>query len=233
MAFQFKILNGADPDAQYAAIETKATDTFYLLSNGKGYFGETELFGGSTVAITGNDLITDLVNSAPETETNEAASAKAIVDYVVNYVSTASVLSDDFFRDVQSYTVLEADLTNESYSLPDGTTAGETGLLFTADTDAVAGGETYYFVPLTSYLDNLLESVAATDTVTLTMTNGTLTADVNIDATEGTLISSASGLAINSTGGAVDEDTPSSAKVVTEADLVAYMANFVRYSTES
>lgn len=41
--FKFKIFT-KNPDASYAAIATKDPLTFYLLSNGKGYFGDTLLF---------------------------------------------------------------------------------------------------------------------------------------------------------------------------------------------
>jgi len=46
--FRFKIFNSSDPDAQYAAVSTKDPMTFYLLANGKGYLGETPLFGGGS-----------------------------------------------------------------------------------------------------------------------------------------------------------------------------------------
>ena len=44
--FNFRILNGSDPQAQYAAITTKDALTFYLLADGTGYLGEVPLFGG-------------------------------------------------------------------------------------------------------------------------------------------------------------------------------------------
>ena len=42
--FQFKLLTGSDPQAQYNAISTKDAYTFYLLKNGIGYLGTTKLF---------------------------------------------------------------------------------------------------------------------------------------------------------------------------------------------
>ncbi len=44
--FKFLLLTGNDPDSQYDAVVTKDPYTFYLLSNGKGYLGNTPLFGG-------------------------------------------------------------------------------------------------------------------------------------------------------------------------------------------
>ena len=42
--FKFRVLTGSDPRAQYNAIASKDALTFYLLSNGVGYLGETLLF---------------------------------------------------------------------------------------------------------------------------------------------------------------------------------------------
>ena len=44
--FQFKLLTGSDPNAQYAAIPVHDAYTFYLLNNGVGYLGDVPLFGG-------------------------------------------------------------------------------------------------------------------------------------------------------------------------------------------
>ena len=57
--FQFKILNGDNPQAQYEAIFPKDPMTFYLLSTGIGYFGEVPLFGGGanqTVVMVSDEL---------------------------------------------------------------------------------------------------------------------------------------------------------------------------------
>lgn len=40
------LLMGTDSDAQYSAIATKEPNHLYILKNGKGYLGETPLFGG-------------------------------------------------------------------------------------------------------------------------------------------------------------------------------------------
>ena len=57
--FKFKLLTGSDPQAQYDAITTKDNMTFYLLSTGIGYLGDTPLFGGgaqNTVVMTSGTL---------------------------------------------------------------------------------------------------------------------------------------------------------------------------------
>ena len=43
--FRFQLLTGTDPDAQYGAITNYDPYCFYLLQNGKGYLGSTQLFG--------------------------------------------------------------------------------------------------------------------------------------------------------------------------------------------
>lgn len=58
--FNFKLLTGTDPQAQYDAITTKDSMTFYLLNNGIGYLGEVPLFGGGaqqTVVMTSGALV--------------------------------------------------------------------------------------------------------------------------------------------------------------------------------
>lgn len=57
--FQFKVFNGTDPQAQYDSLITKDPLTFYLLSTGVGFLGETPLFGGganNTVVIVSDTL---------------------------------------------------------------------------------------------------------------------------------------------------------------------------------
>lgn len=46
--FKFKLLTGADPQAQYDAIATKDPYTFYLSNTGFGFLGSVPLFGGGT-----------------------------------------------------------------------------------------------------------------------------------------------------------------------------------------
>lgn len=57
--FKFHLLTGTDPQAQYDAITTKDSMTFYLLNTGIGYLGTTPLFGGGaqkTVVMTSGTL---------------------------------------------------------------------------------------------------------------------------------------------------------------------------------
>lgn len=230
--FKFKLLTGADPDAQYTAVAVKDAYTFYLLNNGKGYLGETALFGDA--AFDPADLIADLSVGDYTVEENKIATAKAVVDYVTAQVNDLDVLNAAFFRKVESYTVKAADLTDPAYSLPVGTEVDDVGMLFTADTDDVAGGESYYFISLGSYIGNF-ENVQNTDTINLTLNAGTVSADVNIKSGENSILTTG-GLSILKTE-TVNESTPSADKLVTEADLVAYvqaaMANVVTFTEET
>jgi len=216
--FKFKLLTGADPDAQYTAVAVKDAYTFYLLKNGKGYLGEIALFGDA--AIDPADLITNLSVGDYTAEENKIATAKAVVDYVTTQVNDLDVLNAAFFRKVESYTVKTADLTDPAYSLPVGTVADDIGMLFTADTDGVAGGESYYFIPLGSYIGNF-ESVLDTDTIDMDLTAGVVSANVKVKAGENSILTTG-GLSVLKAA-TVDEGTPSGDKLVTEAAVVAYV----------
>lgn len=216
--FKFKLLTGADPDAQYTAVAVKDAYTFYLLKNGKGYLGETALFGDA--AFDPADLVADLSVGNYTVEENKIATAKAVVDYVTTQVNDLDVLNAAFFRKVESYTVKTADLTDPAYSLPVGTVADDVGMLFTADTDGVAGGESYYFIPLGSYIGNF-ESVQDTDTIDMDLTSGVVSANVKLAAGESSILTTG-GLSLLKAA-TVDEGTPSTDKLVTEAAVVAYV----------
>lgn len=226
--FKFKLLTGADPDAQYTAIGTKDDYTFYLLKNGKGYLGETALFGDA--AFDPADLVADLSVGDYTTEENKIATAKAVVDYVTARVNDLDVLNAAFFRKVESYTVKTADLTDPAYSLPVGTVADDVGMLFTADTDDVAGGESYYFISLGSYIGNF-ESVLDTDTIDMDLTAGVVSANVKVKSDENSILTTGGLSLLKST--TVNEETPSADALVTESALVAYLSAAVTAAVEA
>ena len=217
--FKFKLLTGADPDAQYAAVTTKDTHTFYLLNNGKGYLGATALFGDED-GLTIDDMITNLSVGDYTSETNKVPTAKSVVDYVTTKISDLDVLNAAFFRKVESYTIKTADLTDPAYSLPVGTEVDDIGMLFTADTDDVVGGESYYFIPLGSYIGNF-ESVLDTDTIDMDLTAGVVSANVKVKSGENSILTTGGLSLLKST--TVNEETPSADALVTESALVAYM----------
>lgn len=227
--FKFKLLTSADPQAQYDAIATKDAMTFYLLNTGIGYLGTVKLFdatvGGSTI-----NLVTDMLADDFVADDVTAASTKAIVDYVTAQVSNISgVLTTSFFRKVESYTLTAEDLTNEAISMPDGMTEGTIGLLFTADTDNEAGGESYYFIPLTDYLQNVYDFESTNSIEMVTGENNKITANLKIKAGEESIkVDEENGGVYIEKATTVDEEKPSAAKLVTEDALVAFVNSAIQ-----
>lgn len=231
--FKFKILTGTDPQAQYDAITTKDSMTFYLLKNGVGYLGTTKLFDATNDAI----LVTDMLGENYTGDDTSIASTKAIVDYVTAKVSNVSgVLTTAFFRKVESHTITTEDLTNPSITLPEGTAEGDIGLLFTADTDGNDGGETYYFISLKNYL-NAVYTSENTNSINMTITpDNKIKADLRIKSGEASLKvdETNGGVYLEKTTSINDGDgteengpAPSADKLVTEEAVVNYIKNAV------
>ena len=232
--FQFKLLTGSDPQAQYNAISTKDAYTFYLLKNGIGYLGTTKLFDASA---DNNTLVTDMLGENYTGDDTSIASTKAIVDYIAAKVSNVSgVLTTAFFRKVESHTITTEDLTNPSITLPEGTVEGDIGLLFTADTDGNNGGETYYFISLKNYL-NSVYTPENTNSINMTITSDNkIKADLKIKSDETSLkVDEKNGgvylekaTSINDGDGTeLNGPAPSADKLVTEKALVNYVVNSV------
>ena len=133
--FNFKILNGSDPQTQYNSIAEKDPMTFYLLSTGVGYMGTVKMFDAAATGAVSN-MITDMTGEHYTGDNTSVASTKAIVDYVTKAVSKTSIISTQFFRKVESHTLTDGDLSDPNITAPEGCKTGEVGLLFTADTDA-------------------------------------------------------------------------------------------------
>jgi len=155
------------------------------------------------------------------------ASTKAIVDFVNNKLNDSSLINSAFFRTVTSHTLTAADLADANISKPAGVVEGEVGLLFTADTDATAGGESYYFVSLKGYIDVYTSS--DTDTIQLTKDgSNNFTANLKIKTGEASVLvdTTNGGIYLDKTT-SINETTPSADKLVTEAALVSYINNSV------
>lgn len=146
--FQFKLLTGDNPDSQYAAITTHDPLTFYLLGNGKGYLGDTPLFGDSAIEII------QALSSSTGTNSN-VPSSKAVMNYVEDQIDTK--LGGKFLRLVGSHTLTAEDIANENIICEEGCAAGDPGLMFLSDNDNTDnnGGEKYYFVSLKAYLQTV------------------------------------------------------------------------------
>jgi hypothetical protein len=230
--FKFKLLTSADPQAQYDAIATKDAMTFYLLNTGIGYLGTVKLFdatqSGGGGAIT--NLVTDMLAEGFTPDDTSAASTKAIVDYVAEQVSNVStVLTTSFFRKVESHTLTADDLTNDAISKPTDVAEGDVGLLFTADTDNEAGGESYYFIPLTDYLQNVYDFESTNSIEMVAGENNKITANLKIKAGEESIkVDEENGGVYIEKATTVDEETPSAAKLVTEDALVAFVNSAIQ-----
>lgn len=277
--FKFKLLTGSDPQAQYDAITTKDSMTFYLLNTGIGYLGDTPLFGGgaqNTVVMTSgtltspesgklyvlsnvtynsetltglyfyngstldsysdelistyiqNILTTDMSTDGYTGDNNTIASTKAIMDLINAKLSDSSIVNAAFFRKVESHTLTADDLTNSSIQLPSGAKKGDVGLLFTADTDAEDGGESYYFISLVSYLTSVYD-VKNSNSINMSMnSDNKIKAELNIKSTETSLkVDETNGGVYLEKATTINDSTPSTDKLITEAVLVDYVQNAV------
>ena len=191
--------------------------TFYLLKTGVGYLGDVKLFDATQDDISLVQTITD-----EDPSTTEAASVKAIVDYVATKLSESGVLNARFFRDVKSHTLTADDLANENIVTPDDAAEGDIGLLFTADTNEDDDdNEVWYFISLKNYL-TAVHTFVSGKTIAFTVgDDNAVTAEVKIDEAETTLRAGDNGLVIEKVD-TIDSDNPTG-KLVTESALVAYL----------
>lgn len=224
--FNFKILNGSDPKAQYDAIEEKDSMTFYLLTTGVGYLGETKMFdAASTGAIS--DVVTDMTGSGYTGDNDSVASTKAIIDYVAKAISNTNIISTQFFRKVESYTLKDNDVSDGNISIPNGCKAGEVGLLFTADTDNDdSNGSSKYFISLKNYLQTV-HSFKNTNSVKVNVSDSNeVTADINIAQIEKSILVDENGVKLNKTT-EISEDSSSEDKLATEKSVIDYVKKVI------
>lgn len=230
--FKFRILNGEDPEMQYDTISIKDDLTFYLLSNGIGYLGNTKLFDATNVEI--ETLVTNMLEEGYTGDDKTVASTKAVIDYVVDYVNEATILTTKFFRDVKSHTIVAEDLTNEAIVMPPTVKVDDVGLLFTADIDSETGNETYFFIPLTDYLQNLY-MFESTNSIELTCDeNNLVKAALKINKDEKSIKVSEAGIQLEKASEINDGDKskrnkekPSANKLITEEALVKYIYDVI------
>lgn len=236
--FQFKILTGTDPQAQYDAIIIKDALTFYLLNTGIGYLGTVKLFDATEDGTAITNLVTDMTAEGYTGDDTSTASTKAIVDYVTAKVgSVSAVLTTSFFRKVEAHTLTDNDLTNIAISLPEGATVGEVGLLFTADTEGKDDGdEKYYFVSLKNYLSTVYGAENSSSINMKLTVDNKFKATLNVKADEESLkVDEGNGgvyiekaTVINDGDGTAEGgEAPSAVKLVTEEALVNYIINSV------
>lgn len=233
--FRFKLLTGVNPDQQYADIGTTTEGynsyTFYLLKNGKGYLGSQKLFDASESI----ELIQSITGDGTETD---AASTKAIVDYVKGYVEdaldTVNVISSKFFRKVVSHTLTQDDIDNDAISKPAGVAVGDVGLLFTADTDETDDGdEAFYFVSLKNYLSTVY-TFGNSNSITMSVgEDNQVTASLKIKQQEGFVnpLKVDNGGVYVETVETVNDENPGNG-LVTEKALTDYIENQVVTAVE-
>lgn len=225
--FNFEILNGNNPQAQYDAITTKNPLTFYLLSTGIGYFGSVKLFDATDG--TFKNLVTDMLSDGFVADDVSVASTKAIIDYITDQVNDISALLQvKFFRKVESHTVTEAELTEGKISFPDGVNAGDVGLLFTADNDDQDGEESYYFISLMDYLQAVYTFESTNSIELVTGSDNKVTANLKIREDEQSVkVDTENGGIYIEKATEIDEEAPSNVKLVTEDVLVDYIKNTI------
>ena len=201
--------------------------------------GEVKLFDATESKNSGeiSNLVTNMLAEDYTGDDLTVASTKAIVDYVAAKVGNVStVLTSSFFKSVTSHTITADDLTNDSISLPDGVEEGEVGLLFTADTDNEEGGESYVFISLKNYLQNVYTFEASKSIEFTVGDDNKVTANLKFkDGEQSLLVDEENGgvyinkATIVNDGDGTDEggEAPSADKLVTEEALVNYVVNAV------
>jgi hypothetical protein len=128
--FKFHLLTGTDPQAQYDAITTKDSMTFYLLSTGIGYLGDTPLFGGgaqNTVVMTSGTL------TSPESGklyvlSNVAYNSETLTGLYFYNGSTLDSYSDEL---ISTYiqNILTTDMSTDGYTGDNNTIASTKAIM--------------------------------------------------------------------------------------------------------
>lgn len=197
-----------------------------------------------TTAIT-NYIANNAVSSTNATLTSEGASyegtdneimtAKAVTTFVNAVMGDVSILHSQFFRTVELHTLSSADISGGLISVAASDQAGDTGLLFTRDddmTDDVSGdsNQQKFFVNLKGYIDIYTGGASNDITVSVDSSTHVITATLNKKSGENSIIIDSNGVSLNKTntihdgdGSDVNNPLPSADKLVTEADLIAYL----------
>lgn len=128
--FKFRLLTGTDPQAQYDAITTKDSMTFYLLGTGVGYLGETPLFGGGaqqTIVMTSGTL-TDPVAGKLYVLNEVTYNTETLTGLYFYNGTTLESYSDDLIATyIQS--ILTTDMSAENYAGDDNTIASTKAIM--------------------------------------------------------------------------------------------------------
>jgi hypothetical protein len=228
-------------------LEEPVAGKLYVLNNvtyGADTLTGLYFYNGSTMDSYSDELIADYLNDILVTDMtaegyagddDTIATTKAIMDMIGLKLSDSNIVNAAFFRKVESHTLTAEDLVNSAIQLPEGAKEGDVGLLFTADTDDEEGNEQYYFISLVSYLTSTY-TCANTNSIKMTLNpeGNVFTADLNVAATEASIVVDENGVSLKKTdiindGDGTDEGgvAPTQDRLVTEKALVEYIQTSV------
>ena len=179
------------------------------------------------------------VTSSATYSDSELMTASAVQALITSSMSAAGQLTAKFFRSVELHELSQAEISNNTVEFdPINDSAGAKGLLFTADTDDTAGGETKYFINLNGYLATY--GTTNTNSITMGVTNNNFSANLNKKTGENSIVIDSNGVSLNKTtdqindgDGTTDQETglvntqASPDRLVTEDKLVDYIQNKV------
>lgn len=168
----------------------------------------------------------------------ELMTSRAVTTFVSEVLDDISLLKSSFFRTVQPYTLTQADIVAGVIHINVGDQAGDVGLLFTRDNDMTDDGNTdtdeeKFFINLTGYIT--IYTGVDTNSIDITIDPATfeISCSLKIKSGENSIYVDNGGVALLKTS-TINETTPSSDKLVTEASLVAYITaaleDVVRYT---
>ena len=127
--FQFKLLTGSDPNAQYAAIPVHDAYTFYLLNNGVGYLGDVPLFGGDAerfvVLDTAGTVTTEPDKVYVVTTDGVILNSGNAVPQGIYSTDSANTVTNTTYKTIAKYITDNAikDMTGTGYTGDDDTVA--------------------------------------------------------------------------------------------------------------
>ena len=227
-AFKVVLMNQANCQEIYNALETKEMNTLYILRNGYGYIGDKLLFSGKDVqGVTVTDMnAKDFVPSE-----TDVVSSKAIIDFVANKLNDSALINTHFFRKVENHIITQEEATN-AVNKPDdkyyGFEAGTPGLLFTADTDGIDDEKNtiQYFISLKDFVD--IYTTENTNSINMSINEqGQITANLNVQSEETILEVTQNGVKINKSI-AIPDSGASNDKVATEKAVADYVTKIIQ-----
>ena len=122
--FKIQIFNGTDPQIQYDSVTTKDPMTFYLLSTGVGYLGETPLFGGgaNNTVLLMSDTLTDPKEGKLYVLSNVSYGSVKLTGLYFYDGITMNSYSDELIANYLN-TILVKDISTDGYTGDDKTIA--------------------------------------------------------------------------------------------------------------